>query len=188
MDKTKFGTYHLASNPNNYEVARDNDFTFVVTGIDNILKAGYDETDENAFTVNAQNNLEYSVVSASIPNFTQEALTINRGNSTIKFAGKPTFGNGTLVVNDFVGIDTKSYLMAWQRLSYDVVTDTVGKAADYKKTCYLMEYDVSYNLVRTWKLVGCWISAISENEYTTESSGKKTISATIEYDRAYVEF
>lgn len=188
MEKTQYGTYHLTADPNSYEIARDNNFSFIVTGIDNILKAGFDETDENAYTVNAQHNLEYSVVSASIPNFTQDVITINRGNSTMKFAGKPTFEAGTLVVNDYIGIDTKSALMAWQKLSYDVVDDTVGVASQYKKTCYLMEFDPSFNLVRTWKLVGCWVSGISESEYNTEQSGKKTITATIQYDRAYIEY
>lgn len=59
--------------------------------------------------------------------------------------------------------------------------------SDYKKTCYLMEFDPSFNLVRTWKLIGCWVSAISENDFTMGSAGEKTISATITFDRAIPE-
>ena len=74
-----------------------------------------------------------------IPMFTQDVITIKRGNSVMKGAGVPTFGDGSLVVNDFIGADTKSVLMAWQRLSYDVKTERVGNMADYKKICYLFE-------------------------------------------------
>lgn len=187
MDKTQFGTYHLSDLPEEYEIARGNDFEFIVTGVDNILRAGADEEDDNAYFANTQEVLYFSVVSASIPNFSQEVITVNRGNSTMKFAGKPTFQDGTLVVNDYIGADTKSALMAWQRLSGDIKNDTVGLASEYKKTCYLIERDPSFNPVRTWKLINCWVSAISENDYSYDDTGKKTISATITFDRAIPE-
>ncbi len=187
MDTTQFGTYHLADLPEEYEIARGNDFEFIVTGVDNILRAGADESDDNARITNAQEVLYFSVASVSVPHFTQEAISVNRGNSTMKFAGKPSFGDLNLVVNEYIGADTKSALMAWQRLSGDILNDAVGSAADYKKTCYLVERDPSYKLVRTWKLINCWVSGISEGEYSYDDTGKKTISATIAYDRAIPE-
>lgn len=187
MDKTQYGVYHLSDQPELYESQRDNNFEFIITDIDNLIRAGADETDTESIIVNAQHTLRYSVTEAFIPNFTQEVITVSRGNSVIKAAGKPTFSEGSIVVNDFIGADTKSALMAWQRLSYDVKTDTVGSMANYKKTCYLLEYDPSFNLVRTWKLIGCFVSGLSENSYNAESSGKKVITATIAYDRAIPE-
>ena len=180
-----YGTYHLADNPALYDPMRNNTFEFVVTGLDKLLRVGADGSEENAYITNAQEVLRLSVDSASIPMFTQEVIPVKRGNSTIKFAGTPSFASGSLVVNDWIGADSKSVLMAWQNLSYNVKTDRVGNAADYKKDCWLIEYTPDYTKqVRQWQLKGCFISGLSEDAYSMSSDGKKTISATIEYDRA----
>ena len=78
--------------------------------------------------------------------------------------------------------------MAWQNLSYNVVTEKVGLVEDYKKDCYLMEYSPDQQLVRKWRLYGCWISSISEGDYDSESNDKKLITATIEYDKAKIDY
>ena len=180
-----YGTYHLADNPALYDPMRNNTFEFVVTGLDKLLRVGADGSEENAYITNAQEVLRLSVDSASIPMFTQEVIPVKRGNSTIKFAGTPSFASGSLVVNDWIGADSKSALMAWQNLSYNVKTDRVGNAADYKKDCWLIEFTPDFTKqVRQWQLKGCFISGLSEDAYSMSSDGKKTISATIEYDRA----
>lgn len=188
VNATQIGSYHLADNPNLYEVQRSNNFEFIVTGIDNILRVGMTGTEENATIPNASQVLRFSVNKASIPFFEQAIIEIRRGNSMMKAAGAPTFNAGSLTVYDYIGADTKSALMAWQNLSYNVNTERVGNMADYKKTCYLQEYTPDYKLVRTWKMVGCWISQISEGEFSMDdTSGKKEISATIQYDKAFME-
>ena len=184
---TPQGAYVLADNPNLYEVQRTNNFEFVVTGIDNILKAGANGTEANAYIPNAQEVIRISVVSAPIPHFTQGTIEIKRGNSTIKAAGVPTFSAGTVVVNDYIGADTKAVLMAWQNLSYNVMTEKVGLMSDYKKDAYLVEYTPDYQQVRKWRLYGCWISGLSESEYSNETNDKHQITATIEYDKAVID-
>lgn len=184
---TQIGSYHLADNPTLYEVQRGNNFEFIVTGIDNLLRVGAEDTDENAYITNGSQTIRFSVVETSIPMFSQQTITIRRGNSVIKAAGVPDFSEGSLVVNDYIGADTKSVLMAWQNLSYNVATEKVGRMADYKKDCYLMEYTPDYELVRTWRLVGCWVSALSEGNFSMDQPDKKTISATIQYDKAFME-
>lgn len=181
------GTYVLADNPNLYEPQRSNNFEFIVTNIDNILRAGVNGSEANARIANAQEILRVSVTGAPIPHFSQEAIQISRGNNTMKVAGKPTFGSGTLTVNDYIGADTKAILMAWQNLSYNVQTEKVGLMSDYKKDAYLVEYTPDYQTVRRWRLHGCWISSLSESDYNMESSEKKVITATIEYDRAEID-
>lgn len=184
---SQVGAYHLSDNPALYEVQRSNNFEFVVTGIDNILRVDADEGDDNAYITNAAQTLRFSVVQASIPMFSQEPISIRRGNSVMKAAGVPTFPDGSLVVNDFIGADTKSALMAWQNLSYNVKTERVGRMSDYKKTCYLCEYTPDYQLVRTWKMLGCWVSGLQEDDFNMEDGNKKTITATIQYDKAFME-
>lgn len=109
---TQIGAYHLADNPNLYEVQRDNNFEFIVTGVENLLRVGADESDSNPYITNAQDILKFSVNKASIPMFQQEVITINRGNSVMKAAGRPQFPDGSIEVHDFIGADTKSVLMS----------------------------------------------------------------------------
>lgn len=176
---TDIGSYRLASNPSVYQPALNNNFEFVVTDIDNLRRAY-----EGTLIPNAQEVLRFSVDTISVPHFTQEPITIRRGNSVMKFAGVPTFESGRLVVNDYIGADTKSVLMAWQSLSYDVKNEKVGSAVNYKKDCYLIEYTPDYRQIRQWILYGCWVSGIEEGDFNQSSGDKRSLTATIQYDKA----
>lgn len=189
MSAQQIGTYHLADNPQLFEIQRSNNYEFIVTDIDGIMRAGMQGTESNAYINNAQEMLRLSVTKAFVPHFKQETVTVKRGNSTLKYAGVPSFDSGSLDFNDFIGADVKSILKAWQNLSYNVKTEKVGSldVTNYKKDCYLIEYTPDYRKVRTWKLYGCWISALSEGEYTNDNGDKHQVSATIEYDRAEID-
>ena len=189
MAEKQIGTYHLADNPRYFEVQRQNNFEFIVTDINGITRAGATGDEKNAKITNAQEMLRLSVSKSSIPHFSQEVINIKRGNSTLKYAGVPTFKEGSVEFHDFIGADTKAILMAWQNLSYNVMTEKVASIDNtpYKKDCYLIEYTPDYRKVRTWRLYGCWISDIQEGEYSNESGDKHLITATIQYDRAMID-
>lgn len=180
---TPIGTYHLANNANIYELMRTNNFEFIVTDIDGILKAG----STTSSYANAQEVIRMSVVSFPIPHFTQRPIEVKRGNTTLKYAGVPEFSSGQLVLNDYIGADTAGVLEAWQNLSYNVKTEKVGVSADYKKDCFLIEYSPDYQPVRRWILRGCWVSGLSEDTMSNEQNNGKKITATIEYDRAEID-
>ena len=181
------GTYHLAANHNLYEIQRSNNFEFIVTDIDGISKAGMISGQVSGTIENAQEIIRLSVASSSIPHFSQDPIEVKRGNSTMKFAGVPKFDAGTIKVNDYIGAATKEVLMAWQNLSYNVATEKVGLASDYKKDCYLVEYTPDYQKVRQWKLHGCWISKLDGGEFSSDNNDKMQITVTIEYDKAEVD-
>lgn len=186
MADNKIGAYHLANNPDLYEVARSNNFEFVVTNLNELLRAG--ESEETGATItNVSEILRLSVVSASVPTFKQEPILIRRGNSVMKAAGIPSFESGSLVVNDYIGADTKSALMAWQNLSYNVKTEKVGRMSQYKKDCYLLEYTPDYQLVRQWLLKGCWVAGLTMDAFNQEQGEKRTINAQIEFDTAFMQ-
>ena len=186
VSQISHGAYVLADNPNLYEIQRSNNFEFVVMDINNIVRAGMPDLKANRIA-NAQEILRLSVVSAPIPHFSQGVIPVRRGNSTLKFAGVPEFSAGTVTVNDYIGADTKAILMAWQNLSYNVQTEKVGLVGDYKKDAYLIEYTPDMQIVRQWKLHGCWISNLSESEYNSDGNDKHQITVTIEYDRAEID-
>lgn len=179
------GTYFLAQNPVHYEIQRSNNFMFYVK-----FPEGYFADDEILNAINSYAStqcsevLRVSVSSASVPHFTVTPITLKRGNNTMKFAGVPEFNEGKLVLDDFIGAGTKDLALAWQRKVYNVETEKVGLAADYKLTGWLKEYTPDYQTVRTWRLDGCWISGVSESEYSHEDNGKRAMDVTLQYDKA----
>lgn len=181
---------HISTNLANYEAARSGFFSLIVDNIDNIVKASYSGSNPDLAAASdkisqAQEILKLNVVKAPVPHFSLNALEYRRGNDVVKFAGVPTFKDGSIVVDDVVGMDTKSILMAWQGLAYNVHTRKGGRMKDYKKDCTLIEYTQDFEQIRSWKLYGCWVSDITEGDFDKESNGdKRQITAKIEYDRA----
>lgn len=179
---------HISSNLANYEAARTGFFSLIVDDIDNIVNAAYSGDPRDAAAsdkiARAQETLKLNVVKAPVPHFSLSTLEYRRGNDQVKFAGVPTFDAGDITVDDVVGMDTKSILMAWQALAYNVYTRKGGRMKDYKKNATLIEYTQDFEQIRSWTLYGCWVSKISEGEFDKENDGKRQISATIEYDRA----
>jgi hypothetical protein len=182
---------HISTNLANYEAARSGFFSLIVDNIDNIVKASYTgdhsvATDSDKIK-QAQEILKLNVTNAPVPHFSLQKQTYRRGNDVVNFAGVPEFSDGEITVDDIVGVDTKSILMAWQGLAYNVHTRKGGRMKDYKKDCTLVEYTQDFEQVRSWKLYGCWISNITEDAFNKEQDGKRAIRATIVYDRAIME-
>lgn len=181
---TTAGTYHLANNPQAYQPVRTNNFRFLVQGLDNLLRVGGNEDNKNDYITNAQEVIEYSVISFDAPHFKQATISISRGNSKVYYAGVPEFSAGQLKINDFAGANGKSVLEAWQNLSYDVYNDTVATSDKYKMDAIVLEYLPDDTLVRYWELKGCWVSGLSEDSWDNNNSSIKEVTATIQYDRA----
>ena len=122
-DTNQLGTYHISSDLQNYETARSNFFTLIVEDIDDLLYPEYSYSEENTDNQyvtsssrgkkSAQTVLKLSINKAFVPHFSNGVIAVQRGNSVVKFADTPTWdGNKTLEFQDFVGLETKSVLMA----------------------------------------------------------------------------
>ena len=203
VNGTNVGTYHLSDRPDLYEPSRSNAFEFLLD-LDgdsqfinytynedqpegSLLAAGVSAATASAddYFTDASNVVRLSVAESSIPHFDLEVIRIRRGNSEMKFAGTPTFSEGQIKCNDYVGARTKDILLAWQRLAYDVVNDVVELASNYKRTCQLIEYTPDYSsIVRSWTLYGCWVKTLSEGNFSHDSNDKRSIDVTIVFDRA----
>jgi hypothetical protein len=180
---------HISTNLANYEAARSGFFSLLVDDIDNIIRATYSgeadaATDNDKIGNQAQETLKLNVLQAPVPHFSLQKLSYKRGNDTVNFAGVPEFSDGEITVDDVVGLDTNSILMAWQGLAYNVHTRKGGRMKDYKKKATLVEYTQDFEQIRSWTLHGCWVSKIDEDPFDKSNDGKRQITATIEYDRA----
>ena len=187
--------YHLSTGTERlYQPAKKNFFEFVVEGLGSLLKPGVEEglAEDSDYIDNGQEIIRIAVHETSVPHFELATLSIRKGNSVSKYAGVPTYSEGTLVCTDLIGAQSKAVLEAWQMLAYNPLTDRGGNAykADgtgYKKNATLIEYTSEHVKVRSWKLIGCWISNISEDNYNQETDDIQRVTCTIQYDRAIEE-
>lgn len=170
------GVRHLAANPELYMPQGSNHFYFYV-----------DFDADNDITQGKEESLRLSVRSSSVPHFTQDVIEVPVGNGKLKFAGKWNFDGGTIEVYDWIGANTKEILMNWQSKSGNIDTDKVGLASDYKKTAYLVETTPDGQKVRAFKMLGCWISGLSEDAHNWDNSDARIVTATITYDYAILD-
>ena len=194
MADQSLNALHISENLAAYEAARNSFFVFYVdpTQLTNLYSPDFDPDSGEAKVEDgtrfdgqmASDALRLNVVKSSVPNFTVETHEYRRGNDVVKFAGVPTFKDGSITVDDVVGLRTKDMLNAWQYLAYNPITRKGGRMKDYKKTCTLIEYTQDYEQIRYWTLIGCFVTGIDEGDFDRESDGKRQMTVSISYDRA----
>jgi hypothetical protein len=197
MADQSLNTTHISAHLADYEAARSSFFVFLIAPneVSNLYSPNFDPDsgeastgDDTRFDGNeASEALRLNVVKASVPNFTLEPITYRRGNDVVKFAGVPTYKDGSITVDDVVGMQVKDMLYSWQYLAYNPRTRKGGRMKDYKKTCTLIEYTQDYEQLRRWILEGCFITGIDEGEFDRENDGKRQLTVNISYDRAIME-
>lgn len=194
MADQSLNTLHISENLAAYEAARNSFFVFYVdpTQLTNLYSPDFDPDSGEAKVEDgtrfdgqmASDALRLNVLKSSVPNFTIETHEYRRGNDVVKFAGVPTFKDGSITVDDVVGLRTKDMLYAWQYLAYNPITRKGGRMKDYKKTCTLIEYTQDYEQIRYWTLYGCFVTGIDEGDFDRENDGKRQMTVAISYDRA----
>lgn len=180
-------TYHLSTGTHRqYQPAKGNFFEFIIEDLGDLLKPGVEESlaQDTDYIDNGQEVIRLTINKATVPHFELNPIEIRKGNSVVRYAGMPSFNSGSIEVDDMIGAQSKTVLEAWQALAYNVVTDKGGRAIDYKRNATLIEYTSDHVRVRSWKLIGCWISSISEDDYDKEADGLRRVTAAISYDRA----
>ena len=189
-DSITRGAYHISNNTVEYNPQRKNNFTLVIQGLNNIPRVGSVDSSlgdlgETDIISNGQEQVIIALKSCDTPSFTQGSIEINRGNSTIKFAGKPTFNDINIEAYDYIGSNVKDTLLAWQNQSYNSKYDYVGGAWGYKKDCQLLQLTPTGDLVRYWDIKGAWVSSVEPGNFSMDSGDDaQTVSATIKYDWA----
>lgn len=178
--------WHLTNNDEGralYEPARSTDFELFVYGLEDLVAD--DGTSNSSVAEVAQEVIRIAVASAPVPNYSIQALRQRRGNTVQTFAGTPEFQEGTLELYDWIGVNTKSILLAWQKKASNLETGKTGILTDYKKNAVLCEYSPDGQIVRAWDIYGCWVNAVSEQPFNhAENQTERRIQATLQYDMA----
>ena len=175
----QLGAYHMIDR-NEWEPQRTNNFEIQFPGLGNLTSI-----DQGiALPGNATDLLTLSVKSVSYPSTQINKLQVFYGNNSINYAGKPSYGDVEIVVNDFIGIQTERIIMAWSKKVYDPKNETIGWASDYKRDGYLMEYSPDGTVVRRTQLRGCFPGTVSPGGFDNTGNDIREISVTFYCDVA----
>ncbi len=117
------------------------------------------------------------------PSETSEEIEINFGNEVRYVAGKTTFEEIPLVINDYVDEEVAKTLADWRKLVYDAETGGVGYASEYKVSGAFLALDPKGEVVQEWPLVGCWPKIFDLGERSHDDSTQVKINVTIRYDK-----
>lgn len=180
------GTNHMV-NDVGYEPQRTNNYEVQIVGLEGIVDM-YGHTVSQSS--NASEIITLSTASFEAPNITISPITVRYGNNSIKFAGVPEFPDSSIVLNDYIGVNTEKILSAWFSQAYNPVTEEIGYAVEYKKTAFLIEYDTKYSTgstkynyqSRVWKMEGCWLANLQLGSFSAEGGAQRQITATMVYD------
>ena len=183
-----YSAFHIAQNKVELNPQRKSNFALQIDFDDDLLRVGVNEdtTDEADIIASdyAQNQILLTLKSCSVPTVSLGQITINRGNSNIKFAGKPTFDSISFEAYDYIGSNIKDTLLAWQNQAYNSKYDYIGNAKSYKKHCQLMQLTPNGTLVRYWDIDGAWPMQVEPGDYDATSDGEQTVSCTLSIDWA----
>lgn len=162
------GAAHLASA--GWELQRTNNFEISIAGVGE-----------------QERLLTLSVVSGSLPSESNNPIQVQYGNTNIKIAGTYEIQAGTLVVRDIIQKDVEQLIEEWRSTVFNKETDAVGFAADYKKQARVTQFAPDGTYERVWKIEGVWPSSVQYGEVSQDNNSVKTISITLEYDKARID-
>lgn len=175
----KLGAYHMIGQ-DDWEPQRTNNFEVQFPNLGQLFSI-----DQGlALPGNASDLLTLSVKSVDYPSTEINNIQVSYGNNSINFAGKPTYGNVTIAVNDFIGLQTERIIMAWSALVYNPKTETIGRASQYKRDGYLFEYSPDGTVARKTQLRGCWPGTVTPGSFSNDDNSIREISVTFYVDVA----
>lgn len=76
--------------------------------------------------------LNHTMTQINSPTKSVGQIVIDFFNSQIKYAGKPTYSNANITLNNLIGLSSKNLLSAWSELCLDDVTNKGGWARSSK--------------------------------------------------------
>jgi hypothetical protein len=174
----RFGAYHMIGQ-DAWEPQRTNNFELQFMDIGNLVSI-----DKGLHMPgNSSELLTLSTKDVGSLTTNISALQVNYGNNQINFAGKPSYSNVAITYNDFIGIQTERIIMAWSRLVYDPKTEKVGRASQYKKNGYLLEFSPDGDFVKMWQLEGAFPADVSFDSYSNENNSIRSINVTFYVDK-----
>ena len=126
--------------------------------------------------------------SAARPSYTFEETTLDWLNTKRYLAGKMSFNELAVELHDAIAPSGAQQVMEWIRLAHESVSGRGGYADFYKRDIQLKMLDPVGTVVELWDIKGAWAREVNFNELAMDSSETATISLTIRYDNAVLQY
>jgi len=109
-------------------------------------------------------------------------------NTSTFVAGRAVWSTIDITFIDAIGPSTGQAILDWIRQCVEFSTGRMGYAASYKKTLVLKMLDPTGQTVEKWTLYGAFITNANWGDLDMGSDDLATISVTIRFDRAVLNF
>lgn len=176
-----------------YEPQRLYNFELQIVGLDELYTADLQGTNTGNSTGivhfgSAAERILVACSSFSVPNTEFGTIEIPHYNNTTKYAGKVSFGNATLKVEQFLGSFTEQIMTTWARCVYDPKTQNIGYKADYAKDMYVIQYDSKGGTPRVWKMENAWPAVLPGADWDYNSTERRQMTYNIVCDRCIPDY
>jgi hypothetical protein len=134
--------------------------------------------------------LTKQVVEFKRPQVSFEEILIPVYNSKVYLAGKPTWEAVTCTLRDDASGEVARLVGEQMQKQYDFMEQSsAASGIDYKFTTFFETLDggngaSAPNVLETWEIVGCYLSAADYGDANYATNDPMTISLTIRYDNA----
>lgn len=187
------GTNHMGKRLS-YEPQRLYNFELQIVGLDKLYTADLVGTNGDGTNPgitqfgSAAERILVACSSFSVPNTEFGTIEIPHYNNTTKYAGKVSFGNATLKVEQFLGSFTEQIMTTWSRCVYDPKTQNIGYKNDYAKDMYVIQYDSKGGTPRVWKMENAWPAVLPGADWDYNSTERRQITYNIVCDRCIPDY
>ena len=177
-----------------YEPQRLYNFELQIVGLDALYTADLSGTNTSGDASgivhfgSAAERILVACSSFSVPNTEFGTIEIPHYNNTTKYAGKISFGNATLKVEQFLGSFTEQIMTTWARCVYDPRTQNIGYKADYAKDMYVIQYDSKGGTPRVWKMENAWPAVLPGADWDYNSTERRQMTYNIVCDRCVPDY
>lgn len=176
-----------------YEPQRLYNFELQIVGLDELYTADLQGTNTGGSPGvthfgSAAERILVACSSFSVPNTEFGTIEIPHYNNTTKYAGKVSFGNATLKVEQFLGSFTEQIMTTWARCVYDPKTQNIGYKADYAKDMYVIQYDSKGGTPRVWKMENAWPAVLPGADWDYNSTDRRQMTFNIVCDRCVPDY
>lgn len=133
-----------------------------------------------------EETLMLSLRNMPLPKSTTAVITIPMDGTEAKYAGKTTFQDLNITLNDYFDRDTAWLVMEWRRQVYDPLTGISGLVSQYMKDGYMKVYTSEEDYVSTYNLDGCFLSSDDFGTVDKGSGDVIQLSCTLTVTRGYL--
>lgn len=117
-----------------------------------------------------------------------EEIAVDWINSKRYLAGKHDWQPMAIELYDPIAPSGAQQVEEWIRLNFESISGRAGYADFYKRDIQLLMLDPVGTAIELWELKGCWPKDINYNELSYDNNDAATITMSVRFDNAVLQF